>query len=371
MVVFDADGHIMEPEAMFTRLEPEFYPRRPVRASLPSDTYRGENDACWIFEGRALPSLSGRGPTTFYLPGDSRSRSMVVPVEAQSLEDIRLRLADLDHFGIDQQVVFPTLFLVSLAEDLRLEAALFRAYNDYVCAACAGSGGRLKWAALVSFRDPEAARAELRRVSDMGASAILTLGMVWDRSLHDPAFLPVFESAADLDLPLCVHFGWGSWTLTSLFEGTNTSFCSATTPVHWAFYWFMVSGLLSKVPTLRVGFLESGSGWVPYLIDQVRRRLDRPSILTRPSARTRAAGPRDPMDYVEEGRVFVACEHDEDLPYLVSRLGEGCLMAASDYPHGDTSADEAFVDLIRGRDGLSASAKEKLLGGNAQRFYRS
>jgi predicted TIM-barrel fold metal-dependent hydrolase len=158
--------------------------------------------------------------------------------------------------------------------------------------------------------------------------------------------------------------------LSNLFEGGNTSFCSATTPVHWAFYWIMLSGLLTKLPRLRVGFIETGAGWAPYMIDQVRRRMDLGSVLSSTRIRRRSEEQRDPMEYFADGRVFIACEHEEDLPYLVARLGEDCLMAASDYPHGDTSADEEFVDLVQSREDLSATSKEKILGANAERFFR-
>ena len=77
------------------------------------------------------------------------------------------------------------------------------------------------------------------------------------------------------------------------------------------------------------------------------------------------------MKHFEDGRVFVACESEEDLPYLVSRVGEDALMLASDYPHADTSADEEFVKRVMTLEGLSTSAKEKMLGANAERFYRS
>jgi predicted TIM-barrel fold metal-dependent hydrolase len=295
---------------------------------------------------------------------------MTVPVEYQTLEEVEGRLEDMDRYGIHKQIIFPTLFLIAVAEDVRLEAAFYRAYNNYVGRASAGSGGRLKWAALIPFRDPELARKELRRASELGASAVLTLGMIRDRCLNDPAFFPIFAGAADLDLPICVHFGWGSPVLTNLFTGGSTSFCSATTPVLWAFYHILLSGILSRVPKLRVGFLESGAGWVPYLIDQVRRRLKPQTVLfkSRPGERNNEV---DPIKYFEEGRLFVACESEEDLPYLVSKLGEDSLMLASDYPHGDPSADEEFVRRVMSLEGLSMSVKEKLLGRNAERFFRS
>jgi len=44
-------------------------------------------------------------------------------------------------------------------------------------------------------------------------------------------------------------------------------------------------------------------------------------------------------------------------------------MIASDYPHGDPSADWTFVDLLRARKDVSEQAKEKMLGVNAARLF--
>lgn len=52
-------------------------------------------------------------------------------------------------------------------------------------------------------------------------------------------------------------------------------------------------------------------------------------------------------------------EADEDLPHLLQHLGEDALMMSTDYPHGDMSADERFVDKLMMRQDISASLKEK------------
>ncbi len=208
MVVIDADSHIMEPAAMFEHLEREFYPRRPIATFLPPDTPWGESNGVWLLEGKMLPNIGGAGGrTTFYLPGSLRSNRVTATVGEQTLEDVDARLAALDKYQIDQQVIYPTMFLVNAVEDVKLEAALFRAYNSYIAEACARSHGRLHWLALIPFRDPEAAVAEVRRASSQDAAGIFTLGVVYDRHLTDPSFSPVYDAAAELDLPICVHSG--------------------------------------------------------------------------------------------------------------------------------------------------------------------
>lgn len=377
MRVIDADGHIIEEESVFGTLDEEFYARRPVPVSLPLDTQVGDFNRLWWIEGKVVPSLVGRGQTTFFMPGSERSLRYGPSQGDQTLEDVPARLESLDRFRIDEQILFPTMFLISAVEDVRLEAALFRAYNTFVGEACAKSGGRLHWTAMIPFRDPTAAVQEVQRVSDLGASGVFSMGVVFDRQLSDPLFYPIYDAMGELDLPLCVHLGWGAPAVTQLFE-TNAFFCSATIPVIWGFTFIMTSGLLGRFPKLRVGFIESGAEWVPYTINQVRRSYQPFTVLrdkVPTASRSRRSGLdrdlyRDPVDWFREGRAFVACEMDEDLPYLIGRLGEDGLMLSSDYPHGDPSADETYVDKIEAAEEIPERVKAKLLGENAARFYR-
>jgi uncharacterized protein len=375
--VVDADGHVIEPEAMFAHLEEEFWRRRPLPVMLPLDTPAGEANGVWLIEGKMLPNIGGAGGrTTFFMPGTQRSVKSAATVGDQTLEDVEARLAGIDRFGIHQQVLYPTLFLVNAIQDVKLEGALHRAYNTYMAEACAKSHGRLKWNAPVPFRDPEAAVREVQRASDLGAAGIFSLGVVYEQHLNDPAFFPIYDAMSELDLPLCIHLGWGAPRVTELFTDSNAFFCSATTPVIWGFVYVMAYGLLTRFPKLRVGFIETGASWVPYAINQLRRRYHPPSKVA-PQTRTILGRDaidrslyRDPADWFREGRAFVACESDEDLGYLLHHLGDDALMLASDYPHGDPSADEGFVDEIGKHDEIPDSVKAKLLGGNAARLYR-
>jgi predicted TIM-barrel fold metal-dependent hydrolase len=51
--------------------------------------------------------------------------------------------------------------------------------------------------------------------------------------------------------------------------------------------------------------------------------------------------------------------------------GNGCdLMCSSDFPHGDPSAEENYVTRWRERSDMPERVKEKILGKNAERFFR-
>ena len=47
------------------------------------------------------------------------------------MTDIPGRLKDMDKLGVDKQVVFPTLFLIYITDDVTLDVAMARAYNRF------------------------------------------------------------------------------------------------------------------------------------------------------------------------------------------------------------------------------------------------
>src|SRR5207248_1245487 len=108
-------------------------------------------------------------------------------------------------------------------------------------------------------------------------------------------------------------------------------------------------GILARFPRLKVAFLEAGSAWVPWLIQQIRR--DGSSV-------------RDPADYFREGRAYVSAETEEDINYLTSFIGEDAVIVASDYPHADPSTEEHMVDGVMAREDVPLRVREKLLAAN-------
>ena len=59
--VLDADTHIAESEAMWSYIEKEMYPRRPVLAKIPDDTWYKERNAFWLIDGEIFPKPAGKG----------------------------------------------------------------------------------------------------------------------------------------------------------------------------------------------------------------------------------------------------------------------------------------------------------------------
>jgi predicted TIM-barrel fold metal-dependent hydrolase len=125
----------------------------------------------------------------------------------------------------------------------------------------------------------------------------------------------------------------------------------------------MYGGVAERFPKLRIAFLECGVGWVPYWMERMDEEWEKRGKIEAPLCKNK------PSEYVKHGNWFFAMEPEEEtLPYVIERIGEDKIVFASDYPHWDGIFPHV-VSTIRGRKDISESAKAKVLGENAKRFY--
>jgi uncharacterized protein len=359
MRVIDADAHVEEGVGHWQYLEPEFHARRPVPVTFPTDTAWGEHNGGWLIDYKLRKFASS--PTSM-----ARAQRRPFAVPSQELSDVGLRLRDMDRCGIEKQVVYPSTWLGCLAEDVELEAALCRSYNTYMATQCGQSGGRLLYAAVVPFRDPAAAVAEICRVKNLNSVvSIFIRGMEWDIPITHPKFWPIYEEAERQGLVMALHIGFGSPTINRIFEGMPRPAPDPFPHIHplgrgllsgllvqHATQGLLSSTLLEDFPRLRWVILEAGAEWVVPVVRALRHRSK-----------------RDGERYFREGRICVSCEPYEDLPWLMQNLGEDCFVIASDMPHEDDFAHEHPADAFRERWDLAEQMIEKLVSSNAARLY--
>ena len=70
--------------------------------------------------------------------------------------------------------------------------------------------------------------------------------------------------------------------------------------------------------------------------------------------------------------MYVTCQVDEDIPYILEVAGEDSLMVGSDYTHRDSSMEYEFPRLLKERAASGQdvqSAVQKILYDNAKTFY--
>lgn len=364
--VVDADSHIEEVPEIWEYLDPRYQSRRPFPITVEKPVEFTNLNALWYVDGNVYPKLIGQGSMVFATPLTSDyARAKPFSLGSQGLTDVEARLRDMDAAGVDVQVIFPTLFLATLTDDVAFETALMQAYNSYLAKACGQRPDRLKWAALLPLRAAEEAVREVRRAKELGAVGVATLGTAGETLLSHPSLHRVYEEMERLDLPLCVHVGWSHPGLNKSCDNTYTSRISFTLPVLAAFWAIVGGGVLDAFPRLRVAFLEAGSEWLPYWVGRMNHYYHSDTQNQRGGYMPK----KRPSDYLSEGRIYFTCEAEEPLlPQVIELLGEDHMMTSADMPHGE--ARERSMEVIRQRKDIPDRVKTKMLGENAARFYK-
>ena len=365
--IIDADTHIAESESMWALFDKIMYHRRPVMVSAPDDTLYRDFNVLWLIDGNIFPKASGKGGFRIITPTASKreiNRSDI-SIGCREITDVAARLADMDRAGVETQVIYPTLFLIHVTDDMSLEVALCDAYNKFLAQVYAQSHDRLRWVAVLPLHSVDASIKQMHEAKQHGAVGIFFSGIVGALTLNNPHFTPVYGEAEKLGLPICIHTGQSCRHLLDFFDlELNGTFASSHLPPIIGFRDLVASEIPEKFPNLKFGFLEVSASWVPYLYHHLKRSArPRPSF---PNARWKHASCKDLFrDY----RIYVACEADEDIPYLAEYIGENNLLIGSDYGHNDPAEEKALVQTMKTRADLPAGMVEKIMCANPQRFY--
>lgn len=346
MPIIDADTHVDETEATWASLQGRGLVYFPTTVHRPSDGPRA-NDArsrFWLVDSQ-------------FVPRAIRDDVHHPPQAARELQDVQLRLQDMDRLGVDIQVIFPTFFIrYGNIDDPEAEAALTGSYNRYVAEKCAPTKGRLRWAAVLPWLDSAKSVEELRWAKENGACGVFKRGYELDKKTSDPHFFPVYEEASALNLPICIHTGHPlpghEW---------DRGF-----PIISAFTDLVTSRLPDRFPQLRFGFIEAGASWVPYGLSQLAMQQRSQALHERASTFDLK------KDLFRANRLFVAIDPVDDIEYLLTLGTEDNLMIGTDYCHSDVSANTGALAEVQGwidGDRISEAAARKILETTPQTFY--
>src|SRR5207249_4074880 len=110
------------------------------------------------------------------------------------------------------------------------------------------------------------------------------------------------------------------------------------TPVMHAFQSLITRNVPAKFPKLRWGFIEANASWVPGVLYNLRHIVD--TLKNRPQVSRLSVGGEDidaSGNLLAKYNMYVSCQVDEDLAYILKHAGEDNLLIGSDYTHNDFS----------------------------------
>jgi len=346
--VIDADGHGGDLPDWQSRLPKEFHPHMQARRDRIKSHFA---------------NLIGVGVK------ETKGTAKVNSLERAGMTDPKERLVDMDLEGIDQTIMFPGGAGEEWAGlDRGFAMALCRTLNDARAEYTRFSPKRLMSVAKLPLIDPEAAAAELRRaVKELGMVGMVTPQHIREKNLDHPSLDVVWRTAEELGVAVCVHGGGQAIDQVPIGVdrwNTRLEMHAFTHPVGqmMAVMAFTVGGILHRFPKLRVAFLEANVGWLPFWLD----RLDEHWELT-PEQAPRID--RKPSEYFLSGRCFIGLDPDEKcLPHVISSLGDGVVVYASDYCHWDCKFPDT-VKMVEERTDISERSKKAILNDNPARLY--
>jgi predicted TIM-barrel fold metal-dependent hydrolase len=274
-------------------------------------------------------------------------------------------MVDMDAERIDAAFLYPTLglFLAGRVDDPVLAAALCRAYNRWLADYCKPYPDRLFGVAMLPLQSVDAAVEEMRFARrELGMkAAFVRANPMRGRVLHDAHNDPIWREAEALDMSIAIHVGGGVPGIgTERFSDPGIQHVvSHTVEMMLASVGLIMTGVCERFPTLRLGFLESGGGWMPAWLDRMDRHFGQEAFR---SDMIRMK----PSEYFRR-QCWISFEPVEgSLAPLAGYLGPANILWASDYPHADGFPQaRALIE----RQNMPARTQRTILAESAIRFY--
>jgi predicted TIM-barrel fold metal-dependent hydrolase len=130
-----------------------------------------------------------------------------------------------------------------------------------------------------------------------------------------------------------------------------------------AFTQMVTTGVFERHPKLRLAVLETGSNWLAAWLDRMDHKFEKVVGDKRNSLLK-----MKPSGYFDR-QCLISADPDETMTAaIVDRFGDDKVIWASDYPHIDAEMN-VLSSLMGQLGGLPTESQDRILGGNALRFY--
>jgi predicted TIM-barrel fold metal-dependent hydrolase len=235
----------------------------------------------WLM-GTAFYAMAGWKEFPPNVPGDMDQAG----VDAGAW-DAKIRLQRMDEYGIHAGVLYPNLIGFESPLFMRLgpeiSLACVQAYNDFITEWSSADPDRLIPISMVPYWDLEAAVKEMERCRGLGHRGILFANkfeLVGMPPFTDTHWDPVYAAAQDLDLSVNFHVGFSSSTdgsakaMTNLLTHFEPRFAARGTALGLlsnadSIAAVVTSGLCDRFPRVKFVSVESGFGYVTYLLESL------------------------------------------------------------------------------------------------------
>ena len=273
------------------------------------------------------------------------------------------RIAYMDDRRIDTQVISYASGLPATMEK-EYAVPLCKEVNDEMYEEMQKNSGRFYAFAHLPLSSPQDAAIELDRcVKELGFVGAMLSGHYKDMPYDDPFYLPIFEKAQELDVPVYLHPGMVRRdVVNAYYKGDwepRTTFLLSGFGVGWHYdvgmqaVRMMVAGVFDKLPNLKI-ILGHWGELVSFYMYRLDEMID--------------AGIKSKKkfsDYFKEN-IYVnpsGMLYEEQLRYCLETFGADHIMWGEDYPYRKKEDIRTFLESF-----LLSEERDKIAHGNAEKL---
>ncbi|MDB5869869.1 MAG: amidohydrolase [Polaromonas sp.] len=369
--IIDVDTHLSEPGDMWSARLPD-----SMKSRAPYIKRVGHMDYWHIGNEIICPG----GASVIGTKRDKVLGRLSLPTREEihpAAYEVKSRLKFMDEMGVHAQICYPNSFAsssVSLLKwvDKEFAELLIRIYNDDRAQVQKDSGGRLFPMALLPIWDSAAMGREARRcVEELDLKGF----NLPDRpeqfglpSMDEDHWAPLFELCNARELPINFHIANGGIDGFSI-TWKNLDYERKLAVGSMLFYLgnaatlgnFIVSGLLDKYPRMKVVSVESGIGWVPFVLEALEYQIDE----MMPEAKLQ----RRPKEYFRD-QMFASFWFEKAAPQkMLELIGVDNVMFETDFPHPTSLYPDPQAHITEGLANVDPLIVRKVLHDNAARCY--
>ena len=376
--IIDVDAHISEPHDLWTKRASGKY-----KNLLPRVEQSGDKKAWVVADGIELSMAT---PSSVIFKDGRKSKGLefmgwsIDDVHVASW-DMKARVELLDATGLHAQILYPNVagfgsqnFMKVKDDALRLACA--RIYNDAMAEIQAESKGRLFPMALMPWWNIAQCVDEVARAKQMGMKGIVMCSDPDSIGLPDlgcPEWLPFWEAVNDSALPVNFHigasetsfnmFGRAAWPSMGwsrrLALGSAALFVENSRVISNLIY----SGLFDRCRDLKVVSVESGIGWIPFVLESIDYEWQETGSESEQKLEMK------PSDYFKK-HVYGCFWFEKTAPMrLIDVVGEDNVLFETDFPHPTCLYPEVQSHIAEISRDWSETRKRKVLQDNAAALY--
>lgn len=373
--IIDVDTHVTEAPDLWTSRVPEH-----MRDDVPRVLKDKRGRYMWYLGDQVIAKL---GLSATAGVGNMKHPPNSYDDMHPGAHNAEARLAYMDEMGIWAMVMYPNVggfgnqaFLKLPDPELKLTCV--KAYNDWQTEWAAADPRRLLPITSLPFWDIDASVKEVRRCVGLNHKGILFTGephSFGQPVLGDPHWDPLWEVACEYDLPVSFHIGSGNME-GGLNRDKLALYGRMATFAELSVEFFMrngiqlcdllMSGVLARFPDIKFVSVESGIGWIPFVLEALDYQFLGNHVQEERSDLTML-----PSEYF--ARNVYGCYWFEQVAprRLIDKVGVDNILFETDFPHPTSLfGDEVHHCIKHGLEECDEKTRHQILWSNAQKLYK-